>query len=69
MTTISRVFNHLALACGLMLVFGGVTQAKNDNLYLHGNLLSKSCTPVSNGGLLVEVHFPTMSYKDLMVSG
>ena len=35
----------------------------------YGNLLSKSCTPVVDGELLAEVHFPTVSSQDLMVAG
>ena len=40
-----------------------------DNLHFYGNLLSKSCTLVVQGETLAEVHFPTISRKDLMVTG
>ena len=40
-----------------------------DNLHFYGNLLSKSCTLVIQGESLAEVHFPTVSRKDLMVTG
>lgn len=40
-----------------------------DNLHFYGNLLSKSCTLVVQGESLAEVHFPTVSRKDLMVTG
>lgn len=40
-----------------------------DNLHFYGNLLSKSCTLVVQGEVLAEVHFPTVSRRDLMVTG
>lgn len=39
-----------------------------DNLHFYGNLLSKSCAG-GRGETLAEVHFPTISRKDLMVTG
>ncbi|MGX9738680.1 fimbrial protein [Pseudocitrobacter corydidari] len=51
-----------------LLMTGGVAQAA-DNLHFYGNLLSKSCTLVAQGETLAEVHFPPISYKDLMAIG
>ncbi|HFI9007199.1 TPA: fimbrial protein [Escherichia coli] len=59
-------YRYAALAA--LLVYGGTTQAA-DNLHFYGNLLSKFCTLVIQGESLAEVHFPTISRKDLMVTG
>lgn len=59
-------YRYVALAA--LLAYGGTTQAA-DNLHFYGNLLSKSCTLVVQGESLAEVHFPTVSRKDLMVTG
>mgnify|MGYP002516883752 CR=1 FL=1 len=59
-------YRYAALAA--LLAYGGMAQAA-DNLHFYGNLLSKSCTLVIQGETLAEVHFPTISRKDLMVTG
>lgn len=56
-----------ALISGLIL-FSGTAPAA-DNLHFTGNLLGKSCTPVINGNLLAEIHFPTIAASDLMQRG
>lgn len=49
----------LVLICSLLL-FSGIVSAA-DNLHFTGNLFGKSCTPVINGNLLAEIHFPVMT--------
>ena len=56
-----------ALISGVIL-FSGTAPAA-DNLHFTGNLLGKSCTPVINGNLLAEIHFPTIAASDLMQRG
>ncbi|GHM56815.1 fimbrial protein [Escherichia coli] len=58
----------LVFICSLMLLYS-VTAPAVDNLHFTGNLLGKSCTPVINGSLLAEVHFPTIAASDLMNLG
>ncbi|MBB8027977.1 fimbrial protein [Escherichia coli] len=53
---------------GLMLAGIGTSSAA-DNLHFYGNLLNKTCTLVVQGETLAEVHFPTVSRRDLLVSG
>lgn len=57
----------LVLICSLLLFSGTVSAA--DNLHFTGNLFGKSCTPVINGNLLAEIHFPTIAASDLMLRG
>lgn len=59
--------SHRAAALAAVLLMPHVQAA--DNLHFYGNLLSKSCTLVVQGESLAEVHFPTVSRKDLMVTG
>lgn len=59
--------SHCAAALAAVLLTPHVQAA--DNLHFYGNLLSKSCTLVVQGESLAEVHFPTISRKDLMVTG
>ena len=63
---LTRHYRYAALAA--LLAYGGMAQAA-DNLHFYGNLLSKSCTLVIQGESLAEVHFPTISRKDLMATG
>ena len=58
----------LVFICSLMLLYS-VTAPAVDNLHFTGILLGKSCTPVINGSLLAEVHFPTIAASDLMNLG
>ncbi|MCZ8807051.1 fimbrial protein [Escherichia albertii] len=58
-----------ALLAGVLFAASGSLFAVNDNLHFFGNLLSKFCTLVVNGGLLAEVHFPTVSNRDLVSVG
>ncbi len=58
-----------ALLAGLLLTASTGAQAVDNNLHFYGNLLSKSCTLVVDGAYLAEIHFPTVSNRDLMVSG
>lgn len=58
-----------ALLAGLLLTASTGAQAVDNNLHFYGNLLSKSCTLVVDGANLAEIHFPTVSNRDLMVSG
>lgn len=59
--------SHCAAVLATVLLTPHVQAA--DNLHFYGNLLSKSCTLVVQGESLAEVHFPTVSRKDLMVTG
>ena len=59
--------SHCAAVLATVLLTPHVQAA--DNLHFYGNLLSKSCTLVVQGETLAEVHFPTISRKDLMVTG
>ena len=58
-------YRYVALAAVLLMPHAQAA----DNLHFYGNLLSKSCTLVIQGESLAEVHFPTVSRKDLMVTG
>ena len=58
-----------ALLAGLLLTASTGALAVDNNLHFYGNLLSKSCTLVVDGANLAEIHFPTVSNRDLMVSG
>lgn len=58
-----------ALLAGLLLSASTGAQAVDNNLHFYGNLLSKSCTLVVDGANLAEIHFPTVSNRDLMVAG
>lgn len=58
-----------ALLAGLLLTGGTCALAVDNNLHFSGNLLSRSCTLVVDGGNLAEVHFPAISRQDLMVAG
>lgn len=58
-----------ALLAGLLLTGGTCALAVDNNLHFSGNLLSRSCTLVVDGGNLSEVHFPAISRQDLMVAG
>ena len=58
-----------ALLAGLLLTASSGVQAVDNNLHFYGNLLSKSCTLVVDGANLAEIHFPTVSNRDLMVAG
>lgn len=64
--SLKRIF-HCAAALAAVLLTPNVQAA--DNLHFYGNLLSKSCTLVVQGEVLAEVHFPTVSRRDLMVTG
>ncbi|EHG4007949.1 TPA: fimbrial protein [Escherichia coli] len=64
--SLKRIF-HCAAALAAVLLTPHVQAA--DNLHFYGNLLSKSCTLVVQGEVLAEVHFPTVSRRDLMVTG
>ena len=57
------------LLAGLLLTGSTRVLAVDNNLHFYGNLLSRSCTLVVESGNLAEVHFPTISRKDLMVAG
>ena len=57
------------LLAGLLLTGSTRILAVDNNLHFYGNLLSRSCTLVVESGNLAEVHFPTISRKDLMVAG
>ncbi|EMO8518082.1 fimbrial protein [Escherichia coli] len=48
------------------LLAGNSTARADNNLHFYGNLLSKSCTLVVQGQVLAEVHFPSISSRDLM---
>ncbi|MDZ8397104.1 fimbrial protein, partial [Escherichia coli] len=58
-----------ALLAGLLLTASTGALAVDNNLHFYGNLLSKSCTLVVDGANLAEIHFPTVSNRDLMVAG
>lgn len=58
-----------ALLAGLLLTASTGARAVDNNLHFYGNLLSKSCTLVVDGANLAEIHFPTVSNRDLMVAG
>ena len=58
-----------ALLAGLLLTASTGARAVDNNLHFYGNLLSKSCTLVVDGATWREIHFPTVSNRDLMVSG
>lgn len=54
---------------GLLLLAQSAGVSAQDNVHITGNLLNKSCQLVVQGGLLAEVHFPTISNKDLISQG
>ncbi len=58
-----------ALLAGLLLTASTGARAVDNNLHFYGNLLSKSCTLVVDGANLAEIHFPTVSNRDLIVAG
>ncbi|EIY7826262.1 MULTISPECIES: fimbrial protein [Escherichia] len=57
------------LLAGLLLIGSTRALAVDNNLHFYGNLISRSCTLVVESGNLAEVHFPTISRRDLMVVG
>ncbi|HDX3181720.1 TPA: fimbrial protein [Escherichia coli] len=54
---------------GYALLAGLLLTASTGALAVDNNLLSKSCTLVVDGANLAEIHFPTVSNRDLMVAG
>ncbi|NUC25277.1 fimbrial protein, partial [Escherichia coli] len=57
------------LLAGLLLIGSTHALAVDNNLHFYGNLISRSCTLVVESGNLAEVHFPTISRRDLMAAG
>ncbi len=57
------------LLAGLLLIGSTRALAVDNNLHFYGNLISRSCTLVVESGNLAEVHFPTISRRDLMAAG
>ena len=58
-----------ALLAGLLLTGSTRTLAVDNNLHFSGNLLSRSCTLVVDGGNLAEVHFPAIAVRILWSPG